>query len=288
MDRFPTVGCLAESTVEEVLLMWSGLGYYRRARSLHRAAEIVNLEGSFPISSADWKKLPGVGNYTAGAIASQAFGEKVAVVDGNVERVLGRFLGLTEDLKSSSIRKIIIHKATKLLSQNRPGDSNQAVMELGALLCRPKNSHCEPCPLNNECQALKLNLISIIPRARKRKAREKINEVVLIVESPQGILLFHRSSREKVLASFQELPWVAETGDLLPAMRKRYGGEWRLGRLLGNVSHSVTHRDYRVKVFSGGLDKTPTRGKWSWLSREDIEKGPMTARMRKSLALLWL
>lgn len=285
MEKYPTVESLAVSTVDEVLSLWSGLGYYRRARSLYQAALIIYRDG-FPSSSAGWKNLPGVGEYTANAIASQAFNECVSVVDGNVERVLGRYLALTDDLKSPPSRRLISQLATNFLSKSRPGDSNQAVMELGALLCRPQGPSCKPCPLNDGCQAFKKGLTHLIPQPRKRKAREKVKEMVFIVKKEGRILLFNRSSQESTLASLEELPWISWSEDVLLSLRERYGGEWRLGQCLGKISHSVTHRDFRVEVIQAYLEELPTRGEWRWVSQEEIDRGTVTARLRKSLSLI--
>ncbi len=157
MGRFPTLVALALAPEQEVLAMWSGLGYYRRARMLHKAAQFVsaNLGGNLPVKAEELRVLPGIGVYTAAAIASIANGEPVAVVDGNVERVLCRFAGWGAGGRKGGgtpLRRRIEELAGKLLDRARPGDSNQAVMELGATVCTPRNPQCEACPLRAECK----------------------------------------------------------------------------------------------------------------------------------------
>ena len=147
MERFPTVQVLAAAREASVLAAWSGLGYYNRARRMHQAAKVIVRErhGKFPQTAEDWRELPGIGRYTAAAIASIAFGEAVAVVDGNVERVLSRFHGQDES------REGAWQQAEALLDHRRPGDFNQAMMELGAVVCTPRAPQCLLCPLNTWC-----------------------------------------------------------------------------------------------------------------------------------------
>ena len=153
LAKYPDVESLAATSLDEVLASWSGLGYYRRARQMHRAAgEIVAL-GGFPTSAAGLRELPGIGEYTAAAIASIAFGEVVPVLDGNVERVLSRCLAQAEDPKRSRPRRRLRQAAAELLDPRRPGDGNQALMELGATVCRPTSPNCPVCPLAPDCRA---------------------------------------------------------------------------------------------------------------------------------------
>ena len=140
--RFPDVAHLASSSVEEVLAAWSGLGYYRRARSLHAAARQIVALGGFPRDIEGWLALPGVGRYTAAAVTSICFGAKQPVLDGNVERVLSRVIGLGQDPKKAAGRRTLLRVAESLLDDERPGDSNQALMELGATVCRPRAPRC--------------------------------------------------------------------------------------------------------------------------------------------------
>src|ERR1039458_758333 len=157
MGRFPTLVALALAPEQDVLAMWSGLGYYRRARMLHKAAQVVstNLGGNLPVNAEELRVLPGIGVYTAAAVASIANGEPVAVVDGNVERVLCRFAGWgtgSRNVGGAALRRKVEDLARKLLDHARPGDSNQAMMELGATICTPRNPQCAACPLTKDCK----------------------------------------------------------------------------------------------------------------------------------------
>ena len=150
LELFPTVHDLAQASEADVMKAWEGLGYYRRARLLHKAAKVVAARGAFPESREDWLALPGVGPYTSAAIASIGLGEAVAAVDGNVQRVMSRWAGVTEAVDSKQGAQAIQGLAT-LGSIDRPGDHNQAVMELGALVCSPKQPRCADCPVRSTC-----------------------------------------------------------------------------------------------------------------------------------------
>ncbi len=152
IQRFPTVKALAEAHEQEVLARWSGLGYYNRARNLHKAAKFIvaELKGVLPKSAAELRRLPGIGSYTSAAIASIVHNEPVAVVDGNVERVIARLTGLEVDKKSKS-KRAIEAVAQELVERREPGDFNQAMMELGATVCVPRNPPCRNCPIASHC-----------------------------------------------------------------------------------------------------------------------------------------
>ena len=154
LTRFPEVESLAAAGTEEVLGYWSGLGYYRRARLMHQAAQQIVASGEgFPGDLASLMELPGVGKYTAAAVGSIAFGIVEPAIDGNIERVVGRYVGLTDDPRRTGARRRIEAAARQLLSTRRPGDSNQALMEIGATLCRTRNPLCDKCPLAARCEA---------------------------------------------------------------------------------------------------------------------------------------
>ena len=162
---YPTVGALADARLPEVLRLWQGLGYYSRARHLHRCAKVISDEydGVFPGSFDQLKKLPGIGDYTAAAIASMAFDQSVAVVDGNVYRVLSRYFGIEDDISSSAGKKLFQKYANDLIKGNDPATYNQAVMEFGALQCVPKNPSCEECPLKKGCLAFRNDMQNVLP-----------------------------------------------------------------------------------------------------------------------------
>jgi A/G-specific adenine glycosylase len=188
LERFPDVHALATAPQEEVLRLWSGLGYYSRARNLHRAAqEIVAKHGGvFPREEKDALALPGIGSYTAAAILSIAYGAKHAVLDGNVARVLARVFAVRGDLRDAKRWQSLQGSANVLLDSKSPGDWNQAVMELGATLCTPQSPQCLLCPVTQFCQARKLGLTDSLPARRKKRATENITLAAAVLLDARG------------------------------------------------------------------------------------------------------
>jgi len=188
LERFPNIEALAAAPQEEVLRLWSGLGYYSRARNLHRAAqEIVAKHGGlFPRAEQDALELSGIGSYTAAAILSIAYGAKQAVLDGNVARVLARLFAVQGDLRDGKRWRSLQESANALLDSKSPGDWNQAMMELGATLCTPQTPQCLLCPVAQFCQARKLGLADSLPVRRKKRATEKIVLAAAVLLDPRG------------------------------------------------------------------------------------------------------
>ena len=208
VERFPTVEDLAEGSIDEVLALWSGLGYYRRARWLHAAARQIVADGAFPTEIDSWKKLPGVGPYTAAAVASISFGRREPAVDGNVERVVSRLHAIGGDIKKDEGRKSLLDCAMRLLDERRPGDSNQALMELGATICRRRNPDCSICPLSVECVAFSQGTMELFPSATTHRQKVQQRHLGVVVEESGKILLFRRSDGAALLAGLWEIPWI--------------------------------------------------------------------------------
>jgi len=250
LERFPTLESLAGASEEEVLAAWSGLGYYRRARNLRRGAVIIAQAGEWPTSADEWKALPGIGEYTAAAISSIAGGEAVPVLDGNVERVISRLIASREDPKKAANRRRLAVSASQLLDESRPGDSNQALMELGALICRPRSPNCGECPLRSVCLGAQSGDPESFPPPRRRRAVKLVSRRLFVVQQGGSILLFKRSTTAPRLAGFWELPWVEGSSgeDPAAAMARRYGGRWTIGENLGRVDHSITHRRFEIEI----------------------------------------
>lgn len=185
IKKFPTVFDLAEASEEQVLKLWQGLGYYSRARNLHFSAKyIVNeLNGEFPTTYNELLKLKGVGDYTASAIASICFNEPTAVVDGNVYRVLARYFGIDTAINSSAGIKEFKQLAQQLIDEENPGTHNQAIMEFGALMCKPNNPDCAICPLNNSCYALSKNKVKDLPIKEKKATIKTRHFNYIVVQS---------------------------------------------------------------------------------------------------------
>lgn len=176
LENFPTIFNLATASEEKVLRLWQGLGYYSRARNLHATAKFIteNLDGIFPSSYEEIIKLKGVGEYTAAAIASFAFNEKVAVLDGNVYRVLSRYFGITNDISDSKSKKVFLQLANEILPNQNVNSYNQGIMEFGALHCKPQNPYCTLCPLQNSCYAFANNQQSKLPvKTKKIKVKKR-------------------------------------------------------------------------------------------------------------------
>ena len=176
VENFPSTYDLANASEQEVLKLWQGLGYYSRARNLHFTAKyIVNeLKGEFPHRFTELLKLKGVGDYTAAAIASMAFGEVVPAIDGNAFRVLSRYFNIHQDISLPATKKYFFELGKEIIDKNRPGDFNQAVMELGATICTPANPKCETCPVNESCEALAQKTVALLPvKSKKIKVKER-------------------------------------------------------------------------------------------------------------------
>ena len=246
LRRFPTIAALAAAPEDDVLALWSGLGYYRRARMLHRGAQFVvrELGGELPRTSVELRTLPGIGEYTAAAIASIAFGESIAVLDGNVERVLLRLLGLPEE-KSAAARTVLLNAANMLVppsSQRRnaaqtPGDHNQAMMELGATICLPRNPLCLHCPVFAFCRTRGEH------RTAARSPLRSRHVACLLATRKRGtvteVLLERRSAEATLMPGMLELPPLPLTAveHREPVLRLR---------------HSITNTNYYVEVFAEG------------------------------------
>jgi A/G-specific adenine glycosylase len=254
LKRFPNVRSLAAARAQDVLAAWSGLGYYRRARSAHKTAKLLvsDRNGRFPRTREELRDLPGIGEYTSAAIASIAFGLPHAVVDGNVGRVLDRLAGRTLTPKSHA------EEAQKLLDRARPGDFNQAMMELGATICAPE-PNCDVCPVFRECATRgTLQRTAMKPPSKKQKVR------FALVTKNGRVLLVQRARSASVLPEMWELP--ADLRSAVNAVTFR---------------HSITTTNYLVSVSRRKLPPRGTQGKW--IRQERLEQVPLTGLARKIL-----
>jgi A/G-specific adenine glycosylase len=292
LARFPSPAAIAAAPVEELLALWSGLGYYRRARQLHAAASRVAASGEMPRTAAGLAALPGIGPYTAAAIASIAFDEVVAVLDGNVARVAARLSAEPEEAERPAVRRRLLAVATALLDPARPGDSNQALMELGATVCLPRAPRCAACPLAGDCAARRAGTAEQLPRRRRRPASVALRQVAALVGAPGGrLLLVRRAEGESVMPGLWELPTVEADG--LPAaeaaLAARYGGRWRLGEPLARARHAITVR--RLEVALHGAEWEPqeiaeTAAAADWFAPGEAAARALTGVTRKLLAAL--
>ena len=282
--RFPSVDALAGAPDQDVLALWSGLGYYRRALMMQKTARLVaaRTPAGLPASAAELRALPGIGAYTAAAIASIAYGEPVAVVDGNVERVLSRLRALNAAKGATVLRRKIERLAEQLLDPQRPGDFNQALMELGATVCLPRNPRCAGCPLHDHC----LTRGEHKTRPRPPMQSREIAQALAVRASPS-----HRTgqSREVLLeqrpASHSVMPGLWE----LPALRSADVPE---SDLRMTVSHSIMQVNYTVRirtVSESDADAiTAPSGHRKWVPLHIAAQMPLTGLARKVLSLAHL
>ncbi|MGO3706709.1 MAG: A/G-specific adenine glycosylase [Mesonia hippocampi] len=223
VEEFPTVHDLADASQEKVLKLWQGLGYYSRARNLHDTAKVVstNFGGVFPNKYKDLKKLKGVGDYTASAIASIVYQEPVAVVDGNVYRVLSRFFGVETPINSTEGVKQFKVLATKMLATKSPGLYNQAIMEFGALHCKPKNPQCVTCPVQSNCIAFQQNKVGELPvKLKKQKVRERFFNF-LVFQDAKGQMLLQKRVEKDIWQHLYQFPLIESKHNLtLAEIRK--------------------------------------------------------------------
>ena len=273
LDRFPSVEALAAASVEEVLGSWSGLGYYSRARNLHKAARLM--DGVFPRSYQAIRDLPGVGDYTAAAIASIALGLPYAVLDGNVMRVVARLTNDTADIGASPTRtrfRGVAQHHLDGLDRRQAGAFNQAMMELGATVCLPRAPRCVICPLAAVCEARRAGRQAQLPVKVPATAPVKVAMEVAIVERRGRLLLWQRDADARRLGGFWELPSPEQLPELgaLPA--------------IGTFSHTITHHHYQVTVRSGSLARQARAARpLRWIPLETLASLPLSTTARKAL-----
>jgi A/G-specific adenine glycosylase len=239
LARFPDPTTLAAAPLEEVLTLWAGLGYYSRARSLHTAAgQVVERHGGeIPNDPEAFRALAGVGPYTCGAVMSIAFGRPEPVVDGNVVRVLCRLDRIEEDPQAPAVVRHLWRRAGELAAGERPGDLNQALMELGAVVCRPQNPTCLLCPLAADCAARAGGCQEALPRKAPRAARPTIQWIAGLARTPEGHVWLARRAGTGLLGGLWELPAGLTTAPGLT-----------LGPVVATVTHAFTHRVWQITV----------------------------------------
>ncbi|GJM59597.1 A/G-specific adenine glycosylase [Persicobacter diffluens] len=252
----PNIQSLAEANEESILRLWQGLGYYSRARNLHKCAKTVMAEhgGHFPKKFEDLKKLPGIGPYTAAAIASFAFGEKVACVDGNVYRLLSRFFGISDDIASPKGQKVFFEKAQSLIPSDRPDLFNQATMEMGAMVCTPKKPNCMYCPLQAGCFAFEHNKQEELP-VKTKKVKVKKRYLHYLIIKHEGEVLMKKRDTKGIWAGLYDFPLIegkeaiVDFDDLLENTPNFNGGKFLLGQISQQYKHVLTHQQLFVRFF---------------------------------------
>ena len=284
LARFPTLVSLALAPEQDVLALWSGLGYYRRARMLHKAAQFVagNHQGNLPATAAELRTLPGIGPYTAAAIASIAHGQRVAVVDGNVERVLCRVAGWEAGSRGgAALRRKIDALAEELVDPHQPGDFNQALMELGAIVCLPRNPLCRVCPLWQDCKTRGEHRTARHPPMLSREVAYALSLRAVGLGRNGGTKLAREVLLEQRPASHSVMPGMWE----LPALREAAVPEQDLRMTL---RHSIMQVNYYVRIRSVMEDDveamTVAGAERRWVSLDEAAAMALTGLARKVLA----
>ena len=270
LARFPDVNSLAAAPEQELLAAWAGLGYYSRARNLQLAARQIRDLGSFPRDYSSLRDLPGVGDYTASAIASIAFDLPHAVLDGNVIRVLSRFTGEPGNVNSLTVRKRLRDTSGRILDPRHAGEFNQALMELGATVCLPRQPQCTDCPLARDCLARQLGKQNELPLKSAPPVWVRIDKELLLIEKANRILMWQRPREHRRLAGFWELP---ERDQLKNA---------RVGPRVGQFRHTIVNTRFHFEVFRASLTRAPES--FCWLAKTGLHQIPLSTVATKALA----
>jgi A/G-specific adenine glycosylase len=296
--QFSTVEALAAAPLDDVLKRWEGLGYYSRARNLHRAARMVVDEygGKLPGNIDDLKKLPGIGPYTAGAVGSLAFGLDVPVVDGNVMRVLARLYNIEDDITQSATRRKMWELAEEIVPAGRAGLWNEGLMELGQQICTPRSPDCSHCPLDDHCEAYRLNLQYERPVRSARKAVPHVDVTAAVIRGENGKLLIAQRREDAMLGGLWEFPGgKREPGESLEEclrreIREELGIEIAVGAQLTTIKHAYTHFKITLHVFecqhTGGSPQAIECADWAWAAPVDLDRYAFPVTDQKIIATL--
>lgn len=305
MNEFPNTEVLANAPLSRVLKAWEGLGYYRRARYLHETAKIVQKKfaGKFPDSKDELMKLPGIGRYTAGAIASIAFGKSEPVLDGNVKRILSRVFALKEAVDSSRGEKKLWDLATKLVQSSMdPGDLNQALMELGALVCLPENPKCGACPVEKVCKAHQMKKETKFPVKDRRQKIEALDTLAAIIWK-KGRVLLEKQPLENRWGGLWAFPhWIYKNGEpetyfIKKQMKAEYKTRIQNLKARTEIQHGFTKYKVRLRVYEGHcrggscarLDTilgTYKRRPYRWVRLQQLSSLPLPRPHQKIARLL--
>ena len=297
LDRFANVQQLARAELQVVLKCWEGLGYYARARNLHRAADIVlkKYGGAIPNNHETFRQLPGVGDYIAAAVQSIAFGNPYAVVDGNVKRVLARLFCLSAPVNQPKSLKIYKQYATLLLERNQPGRFNQAIMELGALVCTPSNPLCDACPLSVVCQAYTKGRIGEFPHKLKRQPIPQYQIAVGVVQRGSKMLITRRQN-QGLLGGLWEFPGGKIIGSEKPSqaclreIKEEVNLTAEIISYIGQIKHAYTHFKIVMDVFlcrylAGKIELNGPQDA-RWISVDDLDHYPFPKANHKFIPML--
>jgi len=289
LARWPDVGALADAPREDVLAAWAGLGYYARARNLHACAQRVarDLGGVFPDTEDALRALPGIGAYTAAAIAAIAFGRKTSPVDGNIERVVARIFAVSTPLPRAKAELAAL--AQGLTPARRAGDFAQALMDLGATVCRPQSPDCPACPLQTQCRArLGGPDPATLPRRSAKAPKPKRYAVAFVILNKDLDILLRKRNEKGLLGGMTEVPstpWTAAAWSEKAALAHApIAADWQV--IHRNLNHVFTHFDIDIKVMRARIEK-PIQLDGFWRARRDLHAEALPSVMRKITALAW-
>jgi A/G-specific adenine glycosylase len=282
---WPRVEVLAAAPPEEVMRAFAGLGYYSRARNMHACArEIARRGGAFPRREAELRTLPGIGAYTAAAVAAIAFNEAAAPVDGNIARIVTRLEAIEQPIAKA--RAAISKAAAALTPRDRPGDFAQALMDIGATICTPRNPKCPACPMQSVCAAWATGEPQNYPRKATRKARPHRKGAAFFAQAADGAILLRTRPPRGLLGGTLELPGTPWSGDYAPdeaASGAPFPAPWRL--IPGIVEQAFTHFSLALNIYFVRLaGQPPAHGDCFWIAPEKIEGAALSSLMRKAVA----
>jgi len=288
MQRFPDISTLARATVDEVLQHWSGLGYYSRARNLHRAAVAIATEheGRFPSDVPSIARLPGIGRSTAAAIAALAFGERCAILDGNVKRVLCRHFAVSGDPSASAVERSLWTIAEQLVPAAEAHIYTQGMMDLGATVCVRHRPACELCPLSSDCIAFRTGRVNELPNARKRLDRPERSVAMLLLRHGDRLLLEKRPA-QGIWGGLWSLPEADIRADMRAESVRRFAVDVEAVSALPALNHGFTHFSLRIEPWQVRVSAVHTQAREpsiSWLTVEQARDSALPAPIRKILS----
>lgn len=278
--RFPTVERLASARFEQVAACWSGLGYYRRARQLHTAARLIveRFGGRFPATYDAARTLPGVGPYTARAVLSMAYAQPLPVLDGNVARVVSRLKAVRGNVQQGRFRDAIERFLAEIIPTKRPGDFNQAMMELGQTICSPRAPRCDACPVRTDCAALGQGDPESFPKPRPRRKAERRHLAAAVIYCG-GRLALVRGLEEGLLGDLWNFPCAfgESSEDAVSRLKRKYGSQLRILRKIGAAKHSITFRSISVDIYETMGHPVGVR----WFSPQGLGRAAVSQLARK-------
>ncbi|MGX6444683.1 A/G-specific adenine glycosylase [Neobacillus sp. K501] len=296
IEWFPTIEDLANANDDKVLKAWEGLGYYSRVRNLHSAVKEVKekYNGQVPNTPKEISELKGVGPYTAGAILSIAYGVPEPAVDGNVMRVLSRILSIWEDIAKPSTRKVFEEAVRRLISHDEPSEFNQALMELGALICTPTSPSCLLCPVREHCQAFHEGVQTELPIKTKKNSQRKVELAAAILKNRNGEILIHKRPESGLLANLWEFPnveiqhpFMTEREQIATLFHESFDDmNITLDKGIGQIEHIFSHLVWNIRVFTGTISSDFKQDStWKFVSVTEMEEYAFPVSSQKMLKL---